>query len=265
MSYPPSLSRCGGKVETFAKFFKKGDFSMLLYQRQNEILNYLNKNECATIKELANIVWVSESSIRRDIKSLEEKGLVKQVYGGVMLPYQNTVIPSRIRDTFNSAVKDTLAQTAAKHIFDGATILMDSSSTVKRIIKYMGNFHNIRIITNNQNIFNECNNNEIKLYSTGGHFVNQNNVFVGSAAEEFIRNIYVDILFLSSQAISDNGEISDISERETSIRKVMLTRAKKKIFLCDSSKIGLKKTFTLCTKDDLDLIICDKKLPWEEE
>ena len=70
-------------------------------------------------------------------------------------------------------------------------------------------------------------------------------------------------MFFSSQAISETGTVSDVSEEETALRKVMLSHAKKKIFLCDSSKFGLVKTFTLCTKDDIDMIISDKALPWE--
>ncbi len=236
---------------------------MILYQRQEEILNYLNKVKWATIKELATKVFTSESSVRRDIKALEQKGYVKQVYGGVTLPYENTVVPMALRDTFNSSIKDKLAEEAAKHIFDGATILMDNSSTVRRIMKYTKDFKMLKIITNSQRIINEYDSEEIELYCTGGRFVKQNNVFVGSTAENYIKNIYADILFFSSQALSDEGEISDICEEETNIRRAMLSRAAKKIFVCDSSKIGLKKTFTLCTKDDVDLIICDTELPFE--
>ncbi len=238
---------------------------MLLYQRQNEILNYLNENECATIKELANAVFTSESSVRRDIKALEQQGFVKQVYGGVVLPHKNSVVPIALRDNFNSAVKEQLALEASKYIFNGATILMDNSSTVRRITKHLNNFSNLKIITNNYRILSECDSNRVELYSTGGKFIKQNHVFVGNSAENYVRNIYADILFFSSQAISEDGEISDICESETSLRKVMLTRAEKKIFLCDSSKIGLKKTFTLCSKNDVDIIICDKALPWEKE
>ena len=73
------------------------------------------------------------------------------------------------------------------------------------------------------------------------------------------------IFFFSSQGISEDGEISDSSEEETSLRRVMLERSKQKYFLCDSSKIGVKKLFTVCRESDLDGIICDTKLPWEKE
>ena len=126
-----------------------------------------------------------------------------------------------------------------------------------------GEVHNIKIITNNQRIFNEVISPEITVYCTGGRFLSENNIFVGSSAEKFIKEINADIMFFSSQAISDEGEITDASEEESSLRQKMLAQAKKKIFLCDSTKVGRKYTFTVCGKDEIDHIICDKKLPWE--
>ena len=237
---------------------------MIIYERQETILNYLKQNRVSTIKELSRIVWSSESSVRRDIKVLEQKGYVKQIYGGVIAAeYANNVVPINLRDSFNISIKEELAKKAASHIFNGATIFMDGSSTVRRIIKYIDKFKDLKIITNNQRIFSECTHPHIKLYCTGGLFDSQNRIFFGNTSEKYIDNINADIFFFSSQAISNCGEISDISEEETSLRKVMLSRSKKKIFLCDSSKLGLQKTFTLCNKDDVDLIICDKSLPWE--
>lgn len=237
---------------------------MTVYERQNKILNYLKQEHFTTVKELSKIVWSSQSSVRRDIKILESKGYLKQIYGGVVLSeFENSVVPISLRDSYNSATKDVIAKKATEHIFDGATIFMDGSSTVRRILKYLGGFHRLNIITNNQYIFNETLSPEISLYCTGGRFSNDNHIFVGSTAENFIKNINADIMFFSSQAISNDGEITDASEEETSLRKVMLSKAKKKIFLCDSSKVGLKYTFTVCKKKQVDIIICDEKLPWE--
>ena len=237
---------------------------MTVYERQNKILNYLKQQHFSTINELSKIVWSSQSSVRRDIKILESKGYVKQIYGGVVLSeFENSVVPISLRDSYNSSVKEQIAKMATEYIFDGATIFMDGSSTVRRILKYLGGFHRLKIITNNQYIFNETLSPEISLYCTGGRFSTENHIFVGSVAEDFIKNINADIMFFSSQAISNDGEITDASEEETSLRKVMLSKAKKKIFLCDNTKVGLKYIFTVCNKDQVDKIICDEKLPWE--
>lgn len=237
---------------------------MITYERQMEILSYLMQRHCATVKELATAVFTSESSVRRDIKKLELEGFVKQTYGGVVLAsYANGIVPLKLREKENTVVKDKIALSATQYIFNGATILMDGSSTVRKIIRHIDSYQELKIITNNHSIFSELESSNATVYSTGGRFDKQNKIFLGSVAEEFVRNITADIVFFSSQAISEEGEITDASEEETALRKIMLSRAKRKIFLCDSSKVGFKKTFKLCNKDEVDVIICNQKLPWE--
>lgn len=237
---------------------------MITYERQIEILNYLKQNKCATIKELSGAIFTSESSIRRDVKKMEAEGLLKQTYGGVILAsFVNEIVPLRLRENENADAKDEVARLAAKYIFDGATLLLDGSSTVRKIVKYINGYKNLKIITNNHLIFSDLASTDVTVYSTGGRFDKQNHIFLGSTAEEYVRNITADLFFFSSQAISDTGEITDVSEEETALRKVMLSRAKRKIFLCDSSKVGTRKTFTLCSKDEVDAIICNQPLPWE--
>ena len=258
------ISIVGVKYERFSNFFTHMENEMLVYERQQQIVKYLKEKRFATIKELSGVVWSSEASVRRDIKALEAKGYVKQIYGGVMLPENdNTVVPVVLRDNSNSVAKEMIARLAAEELFDGATVIMDGSSTVRRIINHIDKFTNLKIITNNVRIFNECEARGVKLYCTGGLFSADNNIFVGSAAERYISEINADVLFFSSQALSLDGEISDASEEETSLRRVMLSRAKRKIFLCDSSKIGKKRTFTVCNTSDVDRIICDTSLPFD--
>ena len=237
---------------------------MIRYERQQKIIEVLEAKQSATVKELSEIMFSSEASIRRDIETLENQGYVKKIYGGVVLSkYQNGVVPINLRDSDHSSVKDELARRAAEYIHDGDTVILDASSTVRRIIKYLGGRRDIKLITNNLRVFSECENSQIKLYCTGGTYSDTNHAFVGPAAENYLRGVTADVLFFSSQGISDDGTISDASEEESSLRRVMLSRAKRQYFLCDSSKVGISKMFSLCTKDDVTDVICDKKLPWE--
>ena len=148
-------------------------------------------------------------------------------------------------------------------IRSGDTVMIDASSTARRIVKYLGGVRDVKIITNNMRIFSECQNPHIKLYCTGGTYSPGNHALTGPAAENYLRSVTADLLFFSSQGITEDGIISDVSEEESSLRRVMIAQAKKSFFLCDSSKIGVRKMFTLCRAEDLCGIICDKKLPWE--
>ena len=239
---------------------------MLQFERQDAILQILEKRKNASIRELAHELFISEASIRRDIESLEQKGMVKRVYGGVLLSrYQNDIVPLSLRDSDHSAVKEEVARRAAAMIRDGDTIIMDASSTVRRILKYITHRRNLKIITNNLRIFSDYAGNNIQLYCTGGTYNAGNHAFTGPSAENYLRSVSADYLFFSSQGITEDGTISDVSEEETALRRVMITRAAQQYFLCDSSKIGAQKMFTLCHKDDITSVICDTRLPWEEE
>ena len=232
---------------------------MIPIERREKILKILEGQKSSTVKELATSLFISEASIRRDIEVLEKEGLVRRVYGGVLLArYQNGIVPLDLRDSDHSAVKEQIARRAAALIQDGDTVMMDASSTVRRMIKYIGNKRNLTIITNNLRIFSEAAQygaSDLSLYCTGGHYSVENHAFVGASAEQYLRSVRADCLFFSSQGISEDGEISDASEEETSLRRVMLTRADRRYFLCDSSKLGVRHTFVLCHRDDLtDLI-----------
>lgn len=239
---------------------------MIRYERQQSILKILEKKKSATIRELAQQLFASEASIRRDVETLEKQGFARKIYGGVLLlGYENGVVPVHLRDADHSTVKDEIAARAAALIQDGDTIIMDASSTVRRMIKHLGDRRDVTIITNNHRIFSECDGTNLRLYCVGGSYNRENHAFLGPAAEQYLRTVSTDLLFFSSQGITEDGFISDDSEEESALRRTMISRAKRQFFLCDSSKIGVRRTFTLCHKDDITGILCDSPLPWEED
>jgi len=233
--------------------------------RREQILRLLQQESPLSIRHLASLLYTSDSSVRRDVSLLEEEGLVRRIYGGVLLcSSENAVVPLSLRDGDHSAQKERLARLAAAMVRDGDSLLLDASSTVRRMIKYLGGKRGLKIITNNLRIFSEEVPADAQLYCTGGLFNAQNALFYGAGAERYLRSLYADKCFFSSQGISEDGKISDASEEETALRRVMLSHAERKIFLCDASKLGVKRMFALCGKEDVDEIICNVKLPWED-
>lgn len=224
-------------------------------ERQQRILLLLRERTSMTVREISEALFFSESSVRRDVRELESRGLVDHLWGGVMLT--SGFAPVSIRESEHSAVKDRIAKEAASRVRDGDTLLLDASSTVRRIVGYLGERRDLCIITNNQRIFEESFPKSFRLFCTGGAFRPENHNFCGPAAEQYLRSVHADLCFFSSQGLSEKGEINDVLEEETALRRVMLTRAQRRIFLCDSSKIGISKQFILCSLADVDEVICD--------
>ncbi len=239
---------------------------MLPHDRQQQILDYLEQFHSAKISELAAQLFTSESSIRRDVAQLESTGIVSRLYGAVVLSqYRNDVVPADLRDSSNTARKEVIAQEAAKLIHDGDTIIFDSSSTVRRICKYIKGSKNLKIITNNIQICNELKGSDITVYCTGGEFYQKRDCFLGAFAEQFLTSINADSVFFSCKGLSEDGLITDVSEQEISMRKAMLRQARNSYFLCDSSKLGSKYSFTVCAAKDVTKILCDEEVPeWKD-
>lgn len=236
---------------------------MLQCERQDEILSKLEKQKSINISVLAKQLYVSEATIRRDINTLEKIGLVKRVYGGVMLTKyaSSTDMPLTLREQERRPQKEIIASKAAELLYDGASIFMDASSTVQHMIPYLKAYENLTVITNSIKLIDNLDGTDIRVFCTGGRYISRNRAFAGPAAMEMIKNIFVDFFFFSSQGISLSGDISDFSEEETDIRRMMLSHSTKSYFLCDQSKIGQSYLFKVCNSADIDGIICDVELP----
>ena len=93
---------------------------MLTLERQEEILEILNRNKSATVEELASELFVSGATIRRDLRSMEKQGLIKRSHGGAM-PFKSSAEESAfaIREQENISAKRTIANLAVKLINNG--------------------------------------------------------------------------------------------------------------------------------------------------
>ncbi len=225
-------------------------------ERQEQIINFLLQNHFASIEEIAQNIYTSGATARRDIQKLEQKGFVKTVYGGVVLAeYSHKAVPISIRERENAVAKEQIARKAAMLIQNNDTIILDSSSTCKRICRHIMNRKNLTVFTNNLGVCNELQNTDISVYCTGGLLKNKSNLFSGHFTEEFLKHVNADLSFFSASGLLENGDIVEFSEAGASIRKIMLSKATKSIFLCDSSKFGKTNSFKICNVSEVSQII----------
>ena len=82
---------------------------------------------------------------------------------------------------------------------------------------------------------------------------------VGSIAQDTVSNLYANICFFSAQGISEDGIISDQSETETALRRLMIKNSEKQYYLYDSSKYGKRFAFQLCSTENISGVITDLK------
>ena len=235
---------------------------MSISQRQKQILNILNDRTFITVQELSALTFTSASSIRRDLTYLHNNGLVKRLHGGVStVPPMANVASFYDRAHKNVKEKRSIAQKASMLLKDGQTVLLDSSTTVTFLLPYIAKHQNITVFTNNLTTALQAIESGIQTHCLGGHAINGSTALSGPETFAALDSIMADILFFSSQSLDSQGNISDATEEENYVRRVMLKSAKTRVFLCDSEKFNARNTHKLCNLNDIDYAVFDAPYP----
>lgn len=223
--------------------------------RKEEILRLVNTEGAVSINELAKKTYASKSTVRRDLKSLEAKGLIRRRHGGA-----ESVIslrpPQIIRRDRNQAEKNAAAKMAATHVTPGSTIFIDASTTVQYMIPYLIGIEGLTVYTNGADTAMHLAEAKIRAICTGGELLSESMAYVGAAAADTVRKVYFDAMFFSSAGF-DGVAVSDWSEEETALRRVVIEQSAKRYFLADHTKRGERFNYIVCRVNELDEIFCE--------
>lgn len=233
-------------------------------QREDQIIKILLQQKTATVKELSERLYASMPSIRRDLAILEKAHMIKRTHGGAVLEISNDSelkIPFIIRELEQSDAKIIMAKKAAQLVNNNDVIFIDASTSAYSVIPFLINKTNLTIITcglKSLQLAGECG---ITAFSTGGKLIPSCMSLIGAEAYRMIENYTADIMLFSCRGLTDEGNVTDFSLEENWVRRVMLKHSKKKILLCDSSKIGKVYMNTVCSIEDITYVISEKPLP----
>ena len=234
---------------------------MLQVERFKQIRALLEKTSTLRIGQIAKILYVSEATVRRDVDTMEKDGLLKRVYGGVTLNKED--MPLTLRSFQHADEKDEIGKQAAELVKDGQTIFIDSSSTALHMLPYIKHKKDMMIISNSQKVIDTMAFTDNKLILTGGELIPRNLAYVGGLACQALDMYRPELVFFSSQGIDKDGEITDVSLSETTLRRAAIKRGIQTIFLCDGSKAGRIYPHHVCYKNEITKIITDSNFPKE--
>lgn len=223
--------------------------------RQRHILEIVQKKQRVTVPYLAKKLFVSEMTVRRDLKKMEYEGLIKRYHGGALVNSDYIQYPLNLRMHVNEKEKRDLAENITKYISDGQTVFLINSSTCAYIIPTLKQYRDLTVVTNSVQFVSMLAKLHVRCILTGGEYRESERCLIGREAENFLRGINPDIAFLSCDGVSEDGVVTINDPANAEIVKIAFRNANKKIVLAHSSKLGAKYTYTICTRDEADDII----------
>lgn len=228
---------------------------MTLNERQKEILELLYQKGKVSVAELSKTLFVAEMTIRRDLTEMEKGGFLRRFRGGAVLNINVGEMPITERLLMDRKEKEALARKCLDYLHDDMTVFIDSSSTCQYILPLLSPFKFITVVTNSVGALLNASNLHLFCILIGGEYYEKDMCTVGSLAEQFVRDLNVDIAFFTTAAISHDGLISDFDSKQTMIRKLVMQNSKQNIFLFEKEKIGKTHLYTLCRKEDVTAVL----------
>jgi len=235
---------------------------MIPAERRRAILALLNNQEMISINQLTQQFSVSHMTIRRDIGNLESDGRVISVSGGVQLTKSiHSELSHDAKATQNQYEKVNIGMLAASLVEHSMTIYLDAGTTTLEIAHQLAHRDDIMVVTNDFAIATFLiNNSKCNLYHTGGKVDRENQSCVGSKASNLIKEINMDIGFVSTSSWSQSG-LSTPNEDKVGVKQSVISSSKVNYLVCDSSKYGKIATFHAIDLDCFDKVITDSSFP----
>lgn len=234
---------------------------MIPAERRRQILQFINGGGVASINFLAERLNVSHMTIRRDIQKLEEEGKVASVSGGVQSLERLAIeLPHTDKSQLHQAQKSAIGSTAATLIPANSTIYLDAGTTTLEIAHQIADRADLLIVTNDFVIAHFLSlSGKGELIHIGGSVCKENFSTTGSLAAEFLKNLSIDIAFISTSSWNLKG-LTTPNENKIPVKKAIIESSKRNILVTDSSKYGKFATFFVYPLTVLDEIICDDNL-----
>ena len=232
---------------------------MTAKERQDLILETIMQEGMIKISRIATSYNVTIETARKDIITLQDRGLVVRISGGAILNPQKTTVKPMAKDHFFE--KNAVAKKAAKMVSDGQTIFMDTGSTIQLMAKYLKPRHYLTIITYSLTVLEELMYTDNKIIVLGGELRSDEQILSGHETEKALSKYYVDQSFLSCIGVSFEEGITDLSY--VIDRKLLRKHSDKMVLLADSSKWGIHSKVFVGPISMVDSVVVDSNLSQE--
>ena len=226
--------------------------------RQTQIINIISDRKKITVLELAEMLKVSDVTIRKDLAILEDKGLLKREHGFASLPESDDISTRMI---FNYEVKRKIAQKALESIKDGETLMIESGSCCALLAEEIVlNRRGVTIITNSIFIANFLRDKVgARIILLGGEFQPESQVMVGPLIGRSAENFNVDKIFFGTDGFNEAGAMSGDLMRAEAVRN-MKKSARTSIILTESKKFIQSGVVALLNYQELNTIYTDENI-----
>ena len=233
---------------------------------ERETMEYLRHNGKISIQRAMKLLDVSESTVRRMFRRLEESQQVVHIYGGIQLISQNVLDYSFEKvESHQIEEKIRIARQAVTLLRNGDMVFLDSGTTMAQFASALagyiheGKLRDLTIFTNslvNLNHLSDC----TRVNLIGGEYRPQRKDFCGYLAEEMVKNLHFNRCFLGTDGYSGSVGFTTTDFLTARLNELVLSCSAERIVLADYNKFLQSTVVSYSRTQKVDLVITDRPL-----
>jgi len=233
--------------------------NLLAEPRRMKILEWLQEEGSARVRDLSVAFAVSEATIRQDLERLDTDGFVVREHGGAYLKSMPQQVQSMsLQHLTNMDKKKKIGRAAAALVGHGETIIIDSGSTATEVANNLLGHQNLNVITNAINIALLLGAlPSMTVHMSGGLFKAPTLSLTGEKSGDFFNGIFAEKLFLATAAVSFEAGLTFPAMADLYVKRAMIKAASKVYLVADSTKIGRTSFSSLGSIDLIHGFITD--------
>ncbi len=235
------------------------------------ILRALGEVGAVTVADVAQRLGVSDMTIRRDLGDLEREGRLSRTHGGAVRggapePEPAPAPSLAAEPTFesrlnkNALAKRAIAAAAAVAAEGAQAIALDVGATTYWLAGLLAERRQAKIFTNSLRIAARLGEGRAEVYLPGGRLRGDEMTISGPSAIEQFEALWFDVAFIGASGLTAEGAY-DYSFDDAEMKRVYLSRATRKIALCDSSKFNAMSLVRFAPLSHFDTLITDAAPP----
>lgn len=234
---------------------------MPIASRCSQILKIVSRFGRVSVTDLAEQLNVSVETIRRDLKILGEQGDILRVHGGaVSKNYLDEGTSFNNRAGNNVDDKKYLVKQAVSHIYEGAVIGLDASSSSWLVAQSLPDIR-CTVVTNSINNINALSTKKnISIVSVGGYFSEKYKAFYGLIARNALMDMSLDICVISCVGFDMESGVWDSNEYNYEIKKIFIDISNSVLLIADKSKFRKRGLLKICNLSDVDILVSNADL-----
>lgn len=235
---------------------------MYAEERQSRIVTQARAEGRVEVARLAAELDVTPETIRRDLTTLERRGVLRRVHGGA-IPLERLGFEPGIdtRASVMTAEKERIAKAALDQLPDEGSILIDAGTTTARLAEALPRDRELTVVTNGLDIAVQlASQPNVTVLALGGRVRGRTLATVDVWAMQTLESTFVDVAFMATNGISVERGLTTPDPTEAAVKRAMIGSARRAVLLADHTKVGNDHLMRFADLGDIDTFVTDAQI-----